>query len=179
MLKNLCGDAAMDRLMLCTTMWDRVPEAEGYKRFNELCETGAWKEMILGGASTATLSNTSFNAKAEAEKIVTQLIKNVQPVEVAIQDELVKKPAETSAGQVLDAHLREMQADGERESKETRDRLREENEINAAKAKAEIRAPDEEFADLQASIFIAALLAALQSTARIRGADNGSGHLAS
>jgi len=104
MLKNLCGDAAMSHLMLCTTMWDRVPEEEGYEHFDELCETGAWKEMISKGAGTAIISSMNSNAKAEAEKIVSQLIKNAAPVQVAIQDEIVrqgKKPAETSAGQVL------------------------------------------------------------------------------
>jgi len=153
MLKNLCGDAAMNHLMLCTTMWDRVPEDEGYERFDELCETGAWKEMISKGAGTAMISSMSPHARAEAEKVVNQLIKNADPVEVAIQDEMVNqklKVAETGAGKVLDEHLREMQAEGERELKELRDRLREENEINAAKAQAEIRAKEEEVAKLKA-----------------------------
>jgi len=104
MLKSLCGDGAMNQLMLCTTMWDRVPEAEGVNRFDELCETGAWKQMILGGASTATISNTGSNAKAEAEEIVTRLIKNAQPVQVAIQDEMANQKlgvGETKAGKYL------------------------------------------------------------------------------
>jgi len=104
MLKNLCGDTAMHHLMLCTTMWDTVPEEEGYERFNELRETGAWKEMISKGARTAKISSMKSNAKAEAEKILRELLNNAQPVQVAIQDEMVrqgKKPAETSAGQVL------------------------------------------------------------------------------
>jgi len=153
MLKNLCGDATMNHLMLCTTMWDRVPEEEGYGLFDELCESEAWKEMISKGAGIAMISSMNSNARAEAEKVVSQLIKNADPVEVAIQDEMVNqklKVAETGAGKVLDEHLREMQAEGERELKELRDRLREENEINAAKAQAEIRAKEEEVEKLKA-----------------------------
>jgi len=29
MLKRLCGDAAMNQLTLCTTMWDKVDEVDG------------------------------------------------------------------------------------------------------------------------------------------------------
>jgi len=87
-VKNLCGDNAMNQLMLCTTMWDTVPEAVRCKRFDDLCETGAWKDMIAEGASLAAFSNAGSNAKAEAEEIVIRLIKNARPVQVAIQDEM-------------------------------------------------------------------------------------------
>jgi len=155
MLKNLCGDAAMNHLILCTTMWDRVPEEEGYERFDELCETGPWKEMISKGAGTAMISNLSPNARAAAEKVVTQLIKNAEPVELAIQDEMVNQKlsvAGTSAGQVFNEHLQEVQAELERELKEMHDRLREESEANAARAHAKIRAREEDIArlDIQA-----------------------------
>jgi len=82
----------------------------------------------------------------------------------------------TSAGKIFDAHQRGLQAETEREPKEPRDRLREDYEVNAAKRQNE---KDEESANLQASVFISALLAAVRSTARIRGADSGSDHTAS
>jgi len=68
-------------------MWDRVTEDEGDDLFDELCETGAWGEMISLGAGTAKIANLCSNAKVEAQRIVTQLIKNAQPAELAIQDE--------------------------------------------------------------------------------------------
>jgi len=135
MLKNLCGDTAMSHLMLCTTMWDTVPDEEGYERFDELCETGAWKEMISKGAGTAMISSMNSNAKAEAENIVNQLIKNAAPVEVAIQDEMVnqaKKPAETSAGKALD-EAQENQAESDRMTKEVYETLKKEREVKASK----------------------------------------------
>jgi len=152
-IKCFCGDSAMGHIMLCTTMWDRVPEDEGYERLDELCETDVWKEMISKGAGTAMISNKGANATAEAEKIVTQLIKNMKPVELAIQDEMVNqklKVTNTSAGQVLDVSRQETQTEGERELKEMRDRLREENEASAARAQAEIRAREEDIARLDA-----------------------------
>ena len=121
MLKSLCGVAAMDQLMLCTTMWDRVPEDEGRKRFDELRMLGAWQEMILGGASVAKISNTSPNAKADAEKIVSRLIKKARPVHVAIQDEMwnqAKMAPETSAGRVL-FDDQQKQAKSDKKVKET------------------------------------------------------------
>jgi len=136
MLKSLCGDGAMNQLMLCTTMWDRVPEDEGYKRFDELCETGAWKQMILGGASTATISNMCPNAKAEAEEIVTRLIKNAQPVQLAIQDEMANQKlgvGETKAGRILDEG-QDKQAESDRSVTELYEKLRKEREARRQEA---------------------------------------------
>jgi len=128
MLKCLCGDAAMSHLMLCTTMWDKVSDEEGDSRLSELRETGAWKEMISKGASTAMISNLDSNAKADAQQIVSQLIKNAQPIEIAIQDEMVNrklKVAETGAGKLLNDHLQEMQAEAERSLNQVGIKLRE------------------------------------------------------
>ena len=140
-LKNLCGDAAMKQLMLCTTMWDMVPEDEAYERFDELCGTGPWKEMISNGAGTAIISNKCAGAKAAAEKIVNQLIKNAEPVELAIQDEIVNQKltvTKTSAGKTLD-ELRETQADAERELKEQFNAECEEETASKKKAGAEMK----------------------------------------
>ena len=153
MLKNLCGDSAMKHLILCTTMWDRLPEEEGHERFDQLCETGAWKEMISTGARTAMISNMKSNTNAEAESVVLQLIKNAEPVELAIQNEMVNQKlpvAWTSAGHVLDEHRKEGQAESERDLKEMRERLREESGANAARAQADIRAREDEVARLKA-----------------------------
>ena len=147
MIKDLCGDAAMSHLTLCTTMWDNVLEEEANKRFDELIETGAWKEMREKGASTAMISNIRPEAKLHAEEIVTMLIKNVQPIEVTIQNEIVAqklKVAQTKAGKGLDKHLREEQSIAERELEEMENRLREESQLNAAKAQEEIHAREAE-----------------------------------
>jgi len=115
-LNSLCGNAAMKNLMLCATMWDRVPEDEGNNRFDELCQIGVWKDMIANGAGTAVISNKGSDAKTKAEKIVSDLIKNAQPVELAIQDEMINRKrilTETKAGKILEQH-REKQAEDNR-----------------------------------------------------------------
>ena len=91
MLKNICGDAAMNQLMLCTTMWDKVDADEGSARLDELYENSAWKEMISKGASTAAISNVKSDAKSEAERIVGELIKNAKSKKLVIKDKLVNK----------------------------------------------------------------------------------------
>ena len=115
MLKSLCGDSAMEHLMLCTTMWDEVSQKEGYERFDELCKTDAWEEMISMGASTAIISHFSSNAKVEAERIVSELIRNKPTVVLAIQDEIVNQAKETKntrAGKVLiDGQRKQAQSD--------------------------------------------------------------------
>jgi len=104
MLKNLCGDAAMSHLMLCTTMWDTISPQAGNEYLDGLCKTDAWKEMISKGAATAEIANVCSSAKADAERIVCKLIKNTQTVELAIQDEMVNQAKEvvaTKAGRVF------------------------------------------------------------------------------
>ena len=102
-LRNLCGDAAMSHLMLCTTMWDTVSPQAG-NHFLHGLKTEAWEEMISMGASTAKIANVCSSAKEDAERIVCELIKNTQTVKLAIQDEMVNQAKEavaTKAGRVL------------------------------------------------------------------------------
>jgi len=136
MLKNLCGDDAMKQLMLCTTMWDSVSEAEGYERMDQLRETGAWQKMISGGASVARISNASPNAKADAERIVSRLIKTAKPVKLGIQDEMGnQKPgvAQTTAGRIL-VQAQEKQADFDRSVEDQVERMRKEQAQEAIRA---------------------------------------------
>ena len=152
MLKNLCGDGAMSQLTLCTTMWDTIPEDEGYDRFDELCETDAWNEMISKGAGTAMISSVSPNAQAEAEKIVGELIKNVLPVELAIQDEMVnqeKTVAQTGAGQILSSHIQKARLEEERKMQALRAAMRKESAAAEARLMKAMRAQERELGKLK------------------------------
>ena len=152
MLKSLCGDDAMSHLMLCTTMWDRVSEDVGHDRFDELCDTGAWEDMISKGASTGMICNVDPNAQRNAEKIMSELIKHANPVEVAIQDELVnqnKTVAQTGAGKVLSKHLQATKAEAERKMSELQEKLNKEKEAKDAKAQELLRAQALEVARLK------------------------------
>ena len=136
MLKTICGDFAMSHFMLCTTMWDKVSPDEGEKRFEELRETGVWREMIAKGASTVTMASTTPSAKADAERIIGELIKNVQPVGLAIQDEMTaqgKTLAQTGAGRFLTEYLREAQEEAEHELQEEEDSMLKEDTTSGEK----------------------------------------------
>ena len=153
-LKNLCGNTAMNHLMLCTTMWDRVPEDEGFDRFDELCDTGAWKEMIKKGAGTAMISNVGPNAKEEAKRIVSDLIKNALPVELAIQNEMVHQKLTvetTSAGKALD-ELQDTQAVVGHELKKTHNEMPEENEVDDVKRQEKPRGHERKVALLKGEV---------------------------
>ena len=147
MLKSLCGDDATDHIMLCTTMWDSVSQDKGGDRFEELCNTGVWKEMVSKGASTGQFSSIGPNARKEAESIMEELITNARPVELAIQDEMINRGrsvAQTGVGQILVEHLREVRKAAEREMEEIRERMRKENAATAAKAEEVLLAHNRE-----------------------------------
>ena len=136
MLKNLCGDAAMNQLMLCTTMWDKVDVEEGSARLDELYENSAWKEMMSKGASTAAISNVKSDAKLKSERIVGQLIKNAQPIQIVIKKELaneIRNMKEATVAPSFGEHSRESQG-ATSEAEELHVTLHEESAAREAKA---------------------------------------------
>ena len=51
MFKKLCGQKALKNVILATTMWDRISEAEGEARENELITTpDFWGWMVSQGS---------------------------------------------------------------------------------------------------------------------------------
>jgi len=65
-LQNLYGDTAVYHLMPYKTMRDNVPEDDSNERPDELCESGAWKEMIEKCAGAAMISSMITNVKVGA-----------------------------------------------------------------------------------------------------------------
>jgi hypothetical protein len=101
MFGELCGDQAAKKVVLVTTMWDKVQQDMGARRENELI-ANYWKKMIDYGASTARFSNSADSAWGIIDPSILKL---KQPVtEVLLLQELVdhKKPLnETKAGKAL------------------------------------------------------------------------------
>ena len=56
MFGELCGDQAVEKVVLVTTMWDKVQQDTGARREKELFEDH-WKTMITYSTSTARFSN--------------------------------------------------------------------------------------------------------------------------
>ncbi|KAF2971981.1 hypothetical protein GQX73_g1610 [Xylaria multiplex] len=84
--KELCGEKALSKVILATTMWDKVAEQEGARREQELKERQEfWGWMISKGSTCHRLDNTAESKK----RIVHLLADHDEPVATDIQTQLV------------------------------------------------------------------------------------------
>ncbi|KAI6117109.1 hypothetical protein EV401DRAFT_1617572 [Pisolithus croceorrhizus] len=120
--QKLCGNEAMSRVTLVTTMWDEVEESVGMERLEEL-EGNYWKPMISQGSTTYRYGNTSESSKelllqvAERKRREVRLRKQRAYMirlqkqgtdEVRLQKQMVKEHMqlrETGAGRELYSRL--------------------------------------------------------------------------
>lgn len=107
MFGELCGDLAMSRVTLVTTMWDRIQDCEvGESREREL-KGHFWNIMLDNGSKVARFSNDFVSAK----KIVNMLIGEggtVNPPTARGVRRRKKCLNETSAGRMLYNDLRQL-----------------------------------------------------------------------
>lgn len=105
MFKQLCGQDALKRVILVTSMWDKIPSEEATKREKELKETPEfWGWMLQKGSSCYRHNNTL----ASAQRIVHELAGHHAPIATEIQKQLVDEARtldKTSAGQELESDL--------------------------------------------------------------------------
>ena len=97
---HLCGDSALDKVILATTMWNRVEEKEGTGRESDLREK-FWKKMIGKGSTVFRFTRTHESAWEIVHHILQP---RILPLSLLIQRELVdlqKRLPETEAGQCL------------------------------------------------------------------------------
>ena len=105
MFGKLCGDQAMKKVVLVTTMWD-VDEADPQthnRRERELFDI-YWKKMIDKGASTARF----LNSPDSAWEIIDPFLKQHETEVLLLQEELVdlkRALNETQAGKTLYSDL--------------------------------------------------------------------------
>lgn len=104
MFGALCGDVAMDQVVLVTTMWKNVAQNVGEAREKELRDV-FWKPLTDRGSYVDRLRETTSQ---EAWRVVTALVekrlKRKEGKIVLLQEELVDKRIalnETHAGQAL------------------------------------------------------------------------------
>ena len=97
---RLCGDSALDKVILATTKWNKVEEGEGTER--ELDLRGMfWKKMISQGSTMFRFTGTYESAWDIVRHILQP---RILPLSLLIQRELVdlqKLLPETEAGQCL------------------------------------------------------------------------------
>lgn len=108
MFGELCGDAAMTRVSLVTTMWDQIQDIGlGEGRERELREN-FWKVMLDSGSKMARFGNDVKSAR----QIVDVLVAEKREREtLLLQEELVdlkKRLNETHAGRLLYSNLQKL-----------------------------------------------------------------------
>ncbi|KAJ5794731.1 hypothetical protein N7457_001330, partial [Penicillium paradoxum] len=124
MFRDLCGDDALKKVILATTMWDIVPTAEGDMREKELKENkDFWGYMLSKGSIALRHDNTSSSAR----DIVQQLAIHKKPIVTDIQKQLVdqKLPLDqTAAGMGLQSETLKERARWMKERQEFEAELR-------------------------------------------------------
>ncbi|KAI0542496.1 hypothetical protein GGR58DRAFT_452595 [Xylaria digitata] len=123
--KELCGEKALSKVILATTMWDKVEEQEGARREKELQDRPEfWGWMISKGSSCHRLDNTAESKK----RIVHLLADHDEPVATDIQTQLVdeqRRLDQTSAGRELHSELIREREKWEREREEIKRQMEE------------------------------------------------------
>lgn len=108
MFGELCGDVAMRRVTLVTTMWDKMRDLElGQQREKELRDT-FWKGMLNKGSTIAKFDNKFDTAKAIIHRLIVEKEKREA---LLLQEELVdlkKRLNETHAGRMLYDNLQHL-----------------------------------------------------------------------
>ena len=145
MFGELCGDQAAKKVVLVTTMWDKVQQDIGVRREKELFEN-YWKTMISYGASTARFSNSAESAW----KFIDPILNLKQPAaEVLLLQELVdlKRPlSETKAGKALYSDKQKLLAEHRDTVRSLAEEAREQNNLQLAQnLEAELKRVQKDF----------------------------------
>ncbi|KAG9311258.1 P-loop containing nucleoside triphosphate hydrolase protein [Chiua virens] len=134
MFEALCGKQGLRNVRFVTTNWSRVTEQEGNDREAAL-KQGAFQPLLEAGADMCRHANTVESAKHIVSKFTA-----FHPVTLQIQEELrMGKPlADTSAGMVLTAEMREMQMKHEKELADLKGELEEAAKTHDEALRAEL-----------------------------------------
>jgi hypothetical protein len=146
MFGELCGNNAVKRVVLVTTMWDKVQQDTGVRREKELL-ANYWKKMSDCGASTARFLNTAESAREIIDFI---LEKNVANLELAagldallLQEELVdlkRALNETQAGKSLYSDLQRLLVEQRDTVRSLADQARDQSNLQlASQLEAELK----------------------------------------
>lgn len=103
MFGQLCGEHAVKKVMLATTMWDQIKISAGAQREHEM-RLNYWRIMIEKGALVARFRNTPQTAW----KIIDMLIQEPTTEILLLQEELIDLKLrfnETEGGMMLYSNL--------------------------------------------------------------------------
>ncbi|KAL8381613.1 hypothetical protein RB595_005750 [Gaeumannomyces hyphopodioides] len=123
MFKKLCGNDALSRVVLATTMWGNVSEKEGARREEELrTNEDYWSGMIEEGSEMLRQDKGLVSATRIIEHICSRHRSSRRSVSLEIQREMAsgKTLDETSAGLEVEAEMNRLRAKFEEEKKSLR-----------------------------------------------------------
>ncbi|KAI1349759.1 hypothetical protein F5Y01DRAFT_288033 [Xylaria sp. FL0043] len=139
--RSLCGDDALSKVVLVTTMWDIESSDIAARREKELKETPKyWGDMITKGSQVLRHDNTQKSAFA----LIETFIKDDSKIVLGIQKEMVndqKSLDKTEAGRNVESMLEEQNAS-----------LRNEIKNLEAELRAAMKAKDEEIAEVMTKL---------------------------
>jgi hypothetical protein len=124
MFRQLCGQDALKKVILVTTMWDKVPADEGARREAELINTPEFWGWMLGKGSSCHRHN---NTEASVRSIVARLANHKAPITTDLQRQLVdekKSLDQTSAGRELQGELLKEKEKWARERREIEEQMK-------------------------------------------------------
>ena len=148
MFGELCGDQAVKKVVLVTTMWDKghttYLQQVHNQRENELFER-YWKTMIDYGASTGRF----LNSAESAWNIIDPIFKQHETEVLLLQEELVdlgRALSETQAGKTLYSDLQRLLAEQRDTVRSLAEQAREQsNPQLAQKLEAELKRIQKDF----------------------------------
>lgn len=105
LFRELCGEDALKKVILATTMWDKVSEKRGHRREVELTNTQEfWGWMVEKGSAVRRHYNTPESAKNIIDKLANHDKKFVTDLQKQLVDEGLTLD-QTSAGKELQSEL--------------------------------------------------------------------------
>lgn len=124
MFTQLCGDAALTKVILVTTMWDKVPIDEATRREKELFETPQFWGYMMNKGSTSHRHN---NTKESTRRIVDRLIMSNTTFATSLQKELIDERRtldQISAGKEMESELLKEKAKWQKERQEIEEHMK-------------------------------------------------------
>ncbi|KAF7544072.1 hypothetical protein G7Z17_g10241 [Cylindrodendrum hubeiense] len=123
MFRQLCGENALKKVVLTTTMWDKISSEEGIERESQLKETeDFWGWMLAKGSSCHRHCNTV----ASARQIIHLLANHNTPIVTDLQKQLVDQGFElvqTSAGREMQSEMLKAKKEWAKERQEIEEQM--------------------------------------------------------
>lgn len=130
MFRKLCGVNNLHKVILATTMWEKVSIAEGEMREAEL-KNDFWRDMIAVGSTVAKVSNRPLDSTKLVKRFLDQ-----STMVLKLQEELSSGKAlmQTEAGAAINEDIEKIRLQYGRDLENKMQEMREAQETRALRA---------------------------------------------